>query len=256
MKGTVLDVRRVGLRRNGRCVLDDVSLSIMAGRMTGLLGPNGAGKSTLRRVLLGVVRPYAGQVLLDGRDLSQWHRREVAHRIAYVPQGHISLFPYTVRDVVALGRVSYTPFARKVGAEGAAIVADALVRLSIGHLAARSYTDLSGGERQAVLIARALAQGGRILVLDEPETGLDYGQQQRLYALLRELADDGYAIVATTHDPVRAAVAFDHALLLRCGRVMRDGPAAQVLDAQGIARLYARGPDDECTGAASPEEIS
>lgn len=237
----VLEVRQVGLRRNGRCVLDDVSLSVVAGRMTGLLGPNGAGKSTLLRVLLGLLRPEAGQVLLDGRDLSHWRRREIAHRIAYVPQGHMSLFPYAVRDVVALGRVSYTPFARGIDAAEADIVDDALARLSISHLAARPYTDLSGGERQAVLIARALAQGGRILVLDEPETGLDYGQQQRLYALLRELADDGYAVVATTHDPLRAAVAYDHAVLLRHGRVMRDGPAVQVLDAEGIARLYARG---------------
>lgn len=238
----VLEVRGVGLRRNGRCVLDDVSLSVVAGRMTGLLGPNGAGKSTLLRVLLGLLRPDAGQVLLDGRDLSQWRRRQVAHRIAYVPQGHVSLFPYAVRDVVALGRVSYTPFARAPDPAEAAIVDGALARLSISHLAARAYTDLSGGERQAVLIARALAQGGRILVLDEPETGLDYGQQQRLYALLRELADNGYAVVATTHDPLRAAVAYDHAVLLRHGRVMRDGPAMQVLDADGITRLYARGP--------------
>lgn len=241
----VLGMHHVGLHRQGRRVLDDVSLEIGAGRMTGLLGPNGAGKSTLLRLLLGLLRPDTGRVVLDGRDLSTCARREIARRIAYVPQGHMSLFPYIVRDVVALGRVSYSPFARHVGREDMAIVAEALERLSISHLAERPYTDLSGGERQAVLIARALAQGGPILVLDEPETGLDYGQQQRLYGLLRELATDGYAIMATTHDPLRAAVAFDHAVLLRHGRVMESGPAAQVLDAEGIARLYARdvGPD-------------
>ncbi|GAB6967810.1 ABC transporter ATP-binding protein [Komagataeibacter kakiaceti JCM 25156] len=235
----VLCMEHVGFRHGRRMVLHDLSFAIGAGETTALLGPNGAGKTTLLRLLLGLVRPHAGQVLLEGRPMSHWSRREVARRIAYVPQGHVPLFPYSVRDIVGMGRLAETPFAPALRATDEDAVDRALVELAITRLASRPYTDLSGGERQAVLLARALAQGARTLVLDEPETGLDHGQKQRLYALLRRLAAQGHAVVATTHDPLQAARMFDRAVLLRHGRIVGDGMAAEVLCADMVERLYA-----------------
>ncbi|MFT8778187.1 MAG: ABC transporter ATP-binding protein [Gluconacetobacter liquefaciens] len=204
-----------------------------------MLGPNGAGKTTLLRLVLRLLQPRSGQVLLDGRSISGMTRRALATHLAYVPQGHGVVFPYRVRDVVALGRLAggamlapVVPAADREAAE------QALARLAVSHLADRSYAALSGGERQAVLIARALVQGARLLVLDEPETGLDYGQQQRLSDLLHRLTEEGYGILATTHDPLRAARIFDRAILMREGRIVADGPAAEMLSAQAIADLY------------------
>ncbi|AHI24353.1 ABC transporter [Komagataeibacter xylinus] len=236
----ILRLDHAGFRRGRRTVLHDVSLDIRMGEMMALLGPNGAGKTTLLRLLLGLARPDSGQVWLDGRPMADWSRRDVARRIAYVPQGHVPLFPYSVRDIVGMGRLAETPFAPTLHERDRKAVAHALAELSITHLAARPYTELSGGERQAVLLARAVAQGGHILILDEPETGLDYGQKLRLYALLRRLAAQGRAIVATTHDPVQAAGIFDRAILLRRGRVMADGPAASLLAPPMLEQLYAR----------------
>ncbi|MFS3134979.1 ABC transporter ATP-binding protein [Gluconacetobacter sacchari] len=241
MTGLVVDA--LSFARGGRTVLDRVSFVMGPGEMVALLGPNGAGKTTLLRLLLRLLRPRSGRVLLDGRPVAAMTRRVLATHLAYVPQGHGVVFPYRVRDVVALGRLAggamlapVVPAADREAAE------QAMARLAIGHLAGRSYAALSGGERQAVLIARALAQGARLLVLDEPETGLDYGQQQRLSDLLRRLAAEGYGILATTHDPVRAARIFSRAILMREGRIVADGVAADALSARAIADLY-RGND-------------
>ncbi|GBQ26128.1 ferrichrome ABC transporter ATP-binding protein [Gluconacetobacter sacchari DSM 12717] len=241
MTGLVVDA--LSFARGGRTVLDGVSFVMGPGEMVALLGPNGAGKTTLLRLLLRLLRPRSGRVLLDGRPVAAMTRRVLATHLAYVPQGHGVVFPYRVRDVVALGRLAggamlapVVPAADREAAE------QAMARLAIGHLAGRSYAALSGGERQAVLIARALAQGARLLVLDEPETGLDYGQQQRLSDLLRRLAAEGYGILATTHDPVRAARIFSRAILMREGRIVADGVAADALSARAIADLY-RGND-------------
>ncbi|GBQ36622.1 ABC transporter ATP-binding protein [Gluconacetobacter azotocaptans] len=238
---TVLAMEGVGFSRDGRPILQDASFAVGAGEMVALLGPNGAGKTTVLRLLLRLLYPGTGKVLLDGRSLARMRRRELASRVAYVPQGHAVTFPYKVRDVVALGRLAATMFSPVVSAADRAAADAAMGHLAIGHLAERSYAALSGGERQGVLIARALAQGARILVLDEPETGLDYGQQRRLFDLLRHLAAEGYAVIATTHDPLRAARTFTRAILLRRGRIMNDGPAGQVLSEQTIEALYDAG---------------
>lgn len=236
---TDLAVESLSFARGGATVLDGVSFVMAPGEMVALLGPNGAGKTTLLRLVLRLLRPRSGQVLLGGRPIAGMTRRTLATHLAYVPQGHGVAFPYRVRDVVALGRLAggamlapAVPAADRAAAEGA------MARLAIGHLADRSYAALSGGERQAVLIARALVQGARLLVLDEPETGLDYGQQQRLSDLLRQLAAEGYGILATTHDPLRAARTFSRAILMREGRIVADGAAAETLSAQAIAALY------------------
>ncbi|MBB2199420.1 ABC transporter ATP-binding protein [Gluconacetobacter sp. 1c LMG 22058] len=236
---TELVVDRLSFARGGRGVLEGISFAIRGGEMVALLGPNGAGKTTLLRLVLRLLQPVSGRVLLDGRSISGMTRRALATHLAYVPQGHGVVFPYRVRDVVALGRLAGgTMLAPVVPAADREAAEQALARLAVGHLADRSYAALSGGERQAVLIARALVQGARLLVLDEPETGLDYGQQQRLSDLLRRLAAEGYGILATTHDPLRAARIFGRAILMREGRIVADGPAGDILSARAIADLY------------------
>jgi len=232
-----LACRDVAFRRGRRVVLRNVTMGIAAGRRTALLGANGSGKTTLLRILLGLLRPASGTVLLNGVSLDRMSRKEAARQIAYVPQEHTPVFPYRAADVVAMGLIPADPIwgAARAGHRAAAVAA--MERAAVPHLADRPYTELSGGERRSVLIARALAQGTRILLLDEPVAGLDYGQQLRLQKILHGLAAEGYAILATSHDPLRLGDEFDDAILLREGSVAWNGAASEVTS-QMIDTLY------------------
>ena len=239
MSAAVIEARSLSFRLGGRELLRDVSLALAPGDCAALLGANGAGKTTLLRTLLGFVRPDRGEVLLDGRPLAAHGRRAIARRIAYVPQAHVPSFPYTVREIVAMARAPASGWGRSRTAVDDAAVADALERLGLGPFAERSYAGLSGGERQAVLIARALAQGARILLMDEPTASLDLGQRARLMRLLNALADEGHAILMSTHQPELAARGFNRAVLLHQGEVLADGPPRAVLTPDALSRLYA-----------------
>ena len=234
----VLACRNILFRRGQSVVLNGVSVAFGAGENVALLGVNGAGKSTLLRIFLGLLKPHAGEVTLDGQLLRDLRARDVAQRVAYVPQLHAATFPYTVLQMVSLGRIPHVGLGRRLRVEDEHAIEAALLRVDVAHLANRPYTDLSGGERQRVLIARTLAQGARILVLDEPLTGLDYGHQMRLLGLLRELAEQGYAILSTTHHPEQALLGATRAVLLQGGVVIADGPPRSVIDANSMAGLY------------------
>ncbi len=221
-----------------RPVLCGVTFRVGPGEVVSLLGANGSGKTTLLRLLLGLLQPASGEVTLNGKPLRRYPRRELAQRLAYVPQTHTTPFPYTVRDVVLLGRLPCTGLTHSPSRHDCAVVVDILARLGIGALAERRYSEISGGERQLTLIARALAQGARTLVLDEPVTGLDYGNQLRFLEHLRALAGAGYAIVKATHHPEHALMASTRVLLLHGGRIIDDGPPQQVVTPEAIARLY------------------
>jgi iron complex transport system ATP-binding protein len=201
---------RVGQRQ----VLFDISLMLRPGELVALLGVNGAGKTTLMRLLLGLLRPSAGEVLLDGANLARLPRRQVARRIAYVPQAHMPSFPFSVLEVVMMGRTPLAGVGSRLDVADADAALQALDRFGLRRLASRSYTDLSGGERQAVLIARAVAQGARALIMDEPAASLDLGQQARLMTLLVDLVRDGYAILMSTHQPDQALRWCNRAVLL------------------------------------------
>lgn len=237
-RGGSLAAVGLGFSRGRRTILDGVDLQLASGEVLALLGPNGAGKSTLLRLLLGLLRPGCGAVLLDGRPLTHYTRRELARRVSYVPQVHVPPFPYTVEQIVALGRLATSGLMRSPGAGDLAVVRELLQRLGIAHLAARAYTEISGGERQLALIGRALAQGADFLVMDEPATGLDYGHQHRLLYRLRELAAAGYGVLFTTHHPEHALLAAERTVLLRDGRLAEAGPTAAVLTQAAIERLY------------------
>ncbi|WP_439622065.1 ABC transporter ATP-binding protein [Shinella sp.] len=215
-----------------------VSLSLAEGEVLALLGANGAGKTTLFKTMLGLLPVKAGAVTLDGKPLSAWSRRERALRIAYVPQAHAAPFPFTVRDVVLMGRAAHLrAFAMPVERDRA--IADAaLESLGITGLADTSCTEISGGERQLALIARALAQQARIIVMDEPTANLDYGNQMRLLAHIRTLAGQGLAIVLSTHNPDHALQVADRVALLKDGTLMALGAPADTLTPQTLKDIY------------------
>ncbi|MDD5280811.1 ABC transporter ATP-binding protein [Acidithiobacillus sp.] len=233
-----LSVSQLAYAYGRRTVLENISLEIRPGESVALLGANGSGKSTLIRLLLGIIQPQSGEIRIDGIPLSALTARERARRLAYVPQDHGAVFPFLVQDVVLMGRMPHQSWLGGARAHDRAEVEKALERLSIADLARRSYTELSGGQRQLVLIARALAQEAPILILDEPVTGLDYGNQHRLMAQIQDLARSGFAVLQSSHYPEHALAAATRVILLKDGRVLADGPAESVICPDHMRALY------------------
>jgi iron complex transport system ATP-binding protein len=221
-----------------RVIGSNIDLALRSGEVLALLGPNGAGKTTLFKTMLGLLPVKAGKILLDGRPLSGWSGRERAARIAYVPQAHAALFPFAVLDVVLMGRAArIAPFAMP-SRQDRVIAQDALESVGMAPLAAKPYTEISGGERQLVLIARALAQQPQILIMDEPSASLDYGNQMRLLAHIRRLARQNLSIVLSTHNPDHAFLAADRVALLNGGSLTALGTPADVLTPETLKELY------------------
>ena len=234
-----LELRGVSCGYGRRAVLEDVSFSVEPGELLCLLGPNGVGKTTLFKTILGLLRPLGGEVLLGGEAASRWPRRRLARWLAYVPQAHTPPFAFEVRDVVAMGRVAHHgPFAAPSHAD-LDIAERALDTLGLTHLGAASYTAISGGERQLVLIARALAQEARILVMDEPTSNLDYGNQAKVLSHVRRLVQgQARSIILTTHDPNQALHVASRVLLLDRERRWTMGPPAQVVTERSLRDTY------------------
>ena len=234
----MLEARGLGYGFPQRAVGRDLDLQISAGEVLAVLGPNGGGKTTLFRTLLGLLPAQAGAVLLDGQALAAMPRGEVARRAGYVPQGHAPQFAFTVREAVLMGRTSHIGLFAAPGAADRDAAERAIRALGIGELAERVVTELSGGERQLAMIARALAQGARALVLDEPTASLDFGNQVRVLREVRRLAAEGYAIVFSTHDPGQAFLAASRVLLLAQGGVRRQGAPGEVITAENLRAVY------------------
>lgn len=234
----MLAVEDLAFGYGARTVGAAVSFTLAAGEVLCLLGPNGGGKTTLFKTLLGLLPAKAGRIRLDGADLSRWPRARVARAIAYVPQAHAAFFPFTVREVVLMGRAArLKPFAGPGRADAEAAEA-ALATLGIGHLAERVYTEISGGERQMALIARALAGEPRILVMDEPTASLDFGNQTRVLEQVRRLSATGIAVVLSTHDPGHAFLCADRVALLHGGRLVALGAPEDTITPAILARVY------------------
>jgi iron complex transport system ATP-binding protein len=218
--------------------LDGVSFRITPGEMVGLLGPNGAGKSTILKLAAGTLRPNAGRVRLLGDEASRLPRREAARRVAVVPQEFTVQFPYTVRQIVEMGRTPRLNLLGTLDADDHTAVDAALATTNIAHLADRVFNELSGGERQRVLLALALAQEGQVLLLDEPTAHLDIRWQIETLELLRRLnAERGLTILAALHDLNLAARYFSRLILLN-KRVVADGPPSRALEQELLGRVY------------------
>jgi iron complex transport system ATP-binding protein len=219
-------------------VLHDVDLLVEPGTWTAVVGPNGAGKSTLLRALVGLVR-HTGQVWLDGQDVGRMHPRERATRIGYAPQVPVLPDAIGVRDYVALGRTPYHSLLSGPSHGDRAIVEEALQRLDLGAFAGRSLRTLSGGERQRAVLARALAQQPRLLLLDEPTTALDLGHAQQLLELVDRLrSEEGLTVVSTLHDLTLAGQYAQRLVLLAGGAVVASGTPREVLTAEAVATYY------------------
>jgi len=216
-------------------------VTVAAGEVVAIAGPNGAGKSTLLRCAAGLLTPEGGEVSLDGRPLAAWPRRARARRLAFLPQRVGLPFAATAGQVVAWGRHPHRHPFTGADARGAAVVADALARVEATALAERPFATLSGGEQQRCLIAAALAQEPRVLLLDEPSAGLDPPHGRRLFRLLAELAGGGMAVAVVTHD-LNLAACFAHRLvLLAGGKVVAAGTPAVVLTAASVEAAYGDG---------------
>jgi iron complex transport system ATP-binding protein len=234
----LLDARALCFGHPGRPVGQGVSLALGAGEVVALLGPNGGGKTTLLKTLLGLLPAQGGALALQGRPLADWPLPERARLLGYVPQGQASTFGYSARQMVLMGRTAHLGLLARPGARDHAVADEALARLGIAHLAERSVHRMSGGERQLVLIARALAQQPRAVLLDEPTASLDFGNQGLVMAAIGTLAQQGLGVLFSTHDPNQALRCAHRALLLREGRVLAQGPVAAVVTADRLRALY------------------
>jgi len=234
----LLEVRDLAVAYGSRRALDGVSLELSPGDIVGLLGPNGAGKSTLVRAISGVLADYSGQVMVVGDELRALPRKELARRIAVVPQEPRFDFPFTALEIVLMGRHPHLAGLAFESARDVELARQALTRCGALHLASRPIDQLSSGERQRIVFARALAQQAPILLLDEPASFLDLRFQVELFDRVRELAAEGCAVVAVLHDLNLAAEYCDRIVLLQGGRVVAAGPTAEVLTYQHLTAVY------------------
>lgn len=223
----------------GPPVLDGVSLSLARGALAGLLGPNGSGKTTLLRLLAGTLKPASGRVWLDGQPVDRLSRRALARRVAVVPQETHLAFEYTVLEIVLMGRHPHLGLLELEGPADIAIAREALAATGTAHLEDRRFDTLSGGEKQRVIIAAALAQAADLILLDEPTASLDLGAQLDVAALLRRLnRDRGVTLLVSTHDLNLAAALCRELVLLHRGRVLDAGPTGEVLTPERVRALY------------------
>ncbi len=234
-----LEISQVDFSYFDGLVLHNIDLSIKGGEMVGLLGPNGSGKTTLLKLASGILKPAQGEIRLDGDPISTLSRKYVARHVAVVPQQFHIPFAFTSGEVVMLGR---TPFLRALAEESEAdrrVVNNALELVGIGELAERRFDELSGGERQKVILAMALAQQPKLLLLDEPTVHLDIAHQMEILELVRDLnKGQGLTVIAAMHDLNLAALYFDRLVLLKEGRVWADGAPNQVLTEARISEVF------------------
>jgi len=218
--------------------VDGVSLRVPTGSLTAVIGPNGSGKSTLLRLLLGTLESGRGEALFRGRPLSAWERPALAREVGVVPQGEETVFPMTVRELVAMGRYPHLGAWRREGEGDRRAVAAAMERCDVAELASRDATTLSGGELQRARVARALAQEPGALALDEPTVALDVAHEMAIFELLRELGRSGVTILLVTHNLNLAARYAHRLVVLDRGRVAAEGPPAEVLTDELVGRVY------------------
>jgi cobalamin transport system ATP-binding protein len=234
-----LDVEQVSFAYGARVVLRDVSLAVARGAMLALAGPNGSGKSTLLALLSGTRRAQQGRVAVDGRPVGGFERRALARLVAVVPQDTTVTFPYTVAEMVLMGRAPHRPLLGLEGARDIAIAERVMAETGILEFASRRITELSGGERQRVIVARALAQEPSILLLDEPTTHLDIRHAIEILDLVAAVnRTRGVTVVAVLHDLTSAALYFDRIAFLRDGRIVADGSPRTTITADTIQRVF------------------
>lgn len=233
-----IEVKNLRFRYGARPVIGDVSFTAEKGELLAVLGPNGVGKSTLFRCLLGFLKPVGGEILVDGKELTAYSRRELAKKIAYIPQSHTPAFDHTVLDSVLMGMTAQLGVFEQPGQAQREKALQMLRALGIEKLADRGCMKISGGERQLMLLARALVQDASMLIMDEPTANLDYGNSCRVMERVKKLGQTGYTIIFSTHDPNQAFSYATKVLALKDGGVMAVGAPEAVLTEDVLSRLY------------------
>jgi len=228
-----------------RIVGRGVNLCVRPGDVACLLGPNGSGKTTLFRTLLGLLPPAGGRVTLDGTDLRSLSRSAIARSLAYVPQGHQDAFPYTVHDMVLMGRTVHRGLFAAPAPADHDLVSQTLAELGLTVLSGRDCTRLSGGQQQMVMVARALVQEAPLIIMDEPTAGLDFGNQLLILEQVKRLAAAGLGIVMSTHNPDHAFDCANRVLVLNRGGIQAAGEPVEVLTPGVLSDLYGVGIDVE-----------
>ena len=228
---------------NGARILNDVSFHVPTGRICGLFGPNGCGKTTLFKCCLKFLNYSKGSVTVDGRDVKKCSIRDMARRVSYVPQEHKPPFPYLVKDVVLMGRTPHLKGLFGVSKKHKQKAYEAMELIGITELADRSYSSLSGGQRQLVLIARAAAQETPLLFLDEPTSALDFSNQIKILRILRRIAAGGTTIVACTHDPNHVLWFCDEVVVMGPQNLVARGEPKNIISEKVLDRIY----EDVCS---------
>ncbi|MBE6028739.1 MAG: ABC transporter ATP-binding protein [Clostridiales bacterium] len=237
---TIYDVNNLtfSYRQGDRKVLDGVSLQLNRGDILCVLGPNGAGKTTLLNCMAGLLKPDAGEIILCGKDLKNMKAKEIASLAGYVPQMHTPAFDYTVMDFVLMGRAPKTGTFSRPKKEDESLCMDILGSMGIGGLASKSYLEISGGERQQVLIARAIAQQPEVILFDEPTAHLDYGNQHRVLNRIKQMAGEGFSVIITTHNPDHALLLGDKAAIVSKDGHIRQGSVEDIIAAERLREVY------------------
>lgn len=234
----MLEVKDLEFSYKTHKVLKGLDFTANAGECICILGKNGEGKTTLFRCILGLLRKYSGQIILDGVNSKNLSTKEMAKRVSYIPQAHAPTFNFSVFQTVLMGTNVLMDGFHTPNKKEHDLVLEKLELLSISHLANRGYAELSGGERQLVLIARALVQNAKILIMDEPTANLDYGNQLRIMSKVQDLARQGYLILLSTHNPEHALYFADLVLILKNGSIVEYGKPREVLTPDIIKSIY------------------
>jgi iron complex transport system ATP-binding protein len=237
--GALVEVKGVGFSYGGPFRLEGVSFKVGAGEALVLLGPNGCGKTTLLKCINALLSPSHGEIAVLGKNVMRLGRAELSRLIGFVPQTHSPPFPYTVMDVVLMGRASHMTIFQQPSRVDYALSEKALELVGIAHMKDRVYTQISGGERQLALIARAIAQEPRLLLLDEPTAHLDFKNQQVVLRMVKRVArEKGLGVVMSLHDPNHALSFGDNVVLIGNGAVSAIGPPLEVVSPENIKKVY------------------
>lgn len=219
-------------------IVHGVSFSVGKNEFLCIIGANGCGKTTTLKALMGLLPALAGEVRINGVNIAALHERELAKRFAYIPQAHTPPFPFSVADVVLMGRTPYVNRLARITEHDRMVAYRALKLLGIDHLSEKAYTTLSGGQQQLVLIARALTQQSDILVMDEPTASLDFGNQHLVLSRMSMLSKMGKAVIMVTHDPDHALFCADRVVVMHEGRVLRDGTPDECITTEVMQTIY------------------
>lgn len=233
-----IEIRNLSFAYGKHQVLHDINVDIPDATLVGVLGPNGVGKSTLFRCILGLNGGYEGTIKVNGKDMKKLSIRERAREISYIPQSHSSVYDYEVLDVVLMSTGTDLGMLSTPKKQHVMRAYEALERVGIERMAHRTYTQISGGEQQLVLIARAIAQEAKTIIMDEPTSALDYGNTMRVLSCVRQLAREGLSIVQSTHQPDHAFLYSDRTMVINHGRIHAYGSPKEVITEELVSELY------------------